>query len=81
MRTQIGWYSPGSKRFCYSDVKEAHLTGHEDYTIPVFADDESNEVMIRILRNQLAILRALSNQSAAACQLTEECIKKLLRNH
>ena len=36
-RKQIGWYNPGSKRFCYMDVKEhAQLDSYASYTIPVY---------------------------------------------
>jgi len=34
---QIGWYDPGSKRFCYTDVKEASPDQHKGYTVPVYA--------------------------------------------
>ena len=33
---QLGWYDPGSKRFCYSDEKEAWPDTKQGYTIPVF---------------------------------------------
>lgn len=38
---QIGWYNPGSHRFCYTDEKEARPDNHTAYTVPVyiFRDD------------------------------------------
>lgn len=84
MRTQIGWYDPGSKRFCYSDVKKASVTMYDGYTVPVFADTESDRAMIRVLKNQSVILGILqseySDQSAllaTAQKLTVECVKAL----
>lgn len=35
---QLGWYDPGSKRFCYSDEKEAWPDTKQGYTIPVFTN-------------------------------------------
>jgi hypothetical protein len=35
--TQIGWFDPGSKRFCYTDTKEVHPESNAGHTIPVFA--------------------------------------------
>ena len=32
---QIGWFDPGSKRFCYTDVKEHSPNHHASYTEPV----------------------------------------------
>lgn len=32
----IGWYHPASKRFCYTDVKDAEPDQHKGYTIPVY---------------------------------------------
>lgn len=40
-QVQIGWFCPGSKRFCYSDEKP-HRADREDYTIPVFAQLETD---------------------------------------
>jgi hypothetical protein len=34
---QIGWFDPASKRFCYSDEKEAWPDTKQGYVIPVFA--------------------------------------------
>lgn len=33
---QIGWFDPGSKRFCYTDTKEVHPESNAGHTIPVF---------------------------------------------
>ncbi len=33
---QIGWFDPGSKRFCYSDERETWPDTKQGYTIPVF---------------------------------------------
>lgn len=84
MRTQIGWYDPGSKRFCYSDVKKASVTTYGGYTVPVFAVTGSNRAVIRVLKNQSVILGVLqdkySDQSdllTTAHQLTAECVKAL----
>lgn len=33
---QIGWFDPGSKRFCYTDEKEHSHLGMPAYTIPVY---------------------------------------------
>ncbi len=38
LRQRIGWYSPGTKRFCYSDVKDAYPASHESYSVPVFIE-------------------------------------------
>lgn len=43
MRTQIGWYDPESQRFCYSEVKE-RCKGYACYVVPVFAEDERDEI-------------------------------------
>lgn len=37
-RKQIGWYCPGSKRFCYSDEKEQAPDYKRSYTVPVFVE-------------------------------------------
>lgn len=41
--TQIGWFDPGSKRFCYTDEKEYDQAQNRNrktgYTHPVFAID------------------------------------------
>ena len=37
--TQIGWFDPGSKRFCYTDEKDHFAPRNDDYTHPVFAVD------------------------------------------
>lgn len=40
--TQIGWFDPGSKRFCYTDEKEFHSarpSRFQSYTHPVFSID------------------------------------------
>lgn len=37
-RQQIGWFNPGSKRFCYSDEKEAWPANCVCYSIPVFIE-------------------------------------------
>ncbi len=40
--TQIGWFDPGSKRFCYTDEKEYHSARSnrfQSYTHPVFSID------------------------------------------
>ena len=36
---QIGWFNPGSKRFCYTDEKEVHPQHHTSYTKSVFVAD------------------------------------------
>ncbi len=36
---QIGWFDPASKRFCYSDEKEAWPDRRRGYTVPVFTLD------------------------------------------
>lgn len=33
---QIGWYNPGTKRFCCMDVKESTPAAHTTYTEPVY---------------------------------------------
>ena len=33
----IGWYHPGSKRFCYKDVKKYQPETRKGYTMPVYA--------------------------------------------
>ena len=33
---QIGWFNPGSKRFCYTDEKEFSPQHNASYTKPVF---------------------------------------------
>ena len=45
----IGWYDPGSHRFCYTDVKE-NMSGHKAYTVPVYAriDDDISKLKERI---------------------------------
>ena len=35
-REQIGWFDPGSKRFCYTDEKQHHHAGMAAYTTPVY---------------------------------------------
>jgi hypothetical protein len=35
---QIGWWNPGSKRFCYLDEKAARPGRYSDYVVPVYAD-------------------------------------------
>ncbi len=35
--TQIGWFNPDSKRFCYSDEKETYPGYNIRYVVPVFA--------------------------------------------
>lgn len=41
--TQIGWFNPGDKRFCYTDEKEYDQKRkqkyYDNYTHPVFAID------------------------------------------
>lgn len=37
--TQIGWFNPASKRFCYTDEKEVWPDRRSSYTHPVFAID------------------------------------------
>jgi hypothetical protein len=39
-KKQIGWFDPGSKRFCYTDEKEHRQSGMPAYTIPVYAIEE-----------------------------------------
>lgn len=34
---QIGWFDPGSKRFCYTDEKDYRADRHKSYTVPVYA--------------------------------------------
>lgn len=36
LRVQLGWYNPGSKRFCYMDVKREMPATHTTYTEPVW---------------------------------------------
>ena len=38
LRQRIGWYDPDTKRFCYSDVKDAYSASHASYLIPVFIE-------------------------------------------
>ncbi len=33
----IGWYSSGSKRFCYKDEKQTRPNHYKGYTLPVYA--------------------------------------------
>ena len=33
---QIGWFNPGSKRFCYTDEKQHMQSNKASYTVPVF---------------------------------------------
>lgn len=84
MRKQIGWYNPGSGRFCYSDVKEANHATYTAYTVPAFTCAGDDRIITRVLENQLAILLALRDRYTdqtepltTACQCTEECIEEL----
>lgn len=44
----IGWYDTGSKRFCYTDVKDTFRK--ESYTVPVYAhlSDDVKQLKERI---------------------------------
>ena len=33
----IGWFCPGSKRFCYTDEKQAWPVSRQAFTVPVYA--------------------------------------------
>lgn len=39
-REQVGWLDPGTKRFCYCDIKDGFPDTHERYTLPVFRGEE-----------------------------------------
>ena len=41
MRKQLGWYEPKSLGFCSCEVKIRKAEQYAEYTIPVFADDET----------------------------------------
>ena len=53
--TQIGWFDPGSKRFCYTDEKEYDVKQNRgrltSYTHPVFSidPDTANRLSVQIM--------------------------------
>ncbi len=49
--TQIGWFDPGSKRFCYSDEKEYDPERRTFYTEPAFVVDAAIETPNELLRH------------------------------
>lgn len=46
--SQIGWFHPGSKRFCYDDEKVHFAPRKDDYTQPVFAIDPESAKRISV---------------------------------
>jgi len=40
---QVGWYDPGSKRFCYLDEKEYSAEHFRGYTVPVYLPKSPKE--------------------------------------
>jgi hypothetical protein len=57
--TQIGWFEPGSKRFCYTDEKKTWPDSHSDYTHPVFAIDSqtASRLMVHLQEPELPELK------------------------
>ena len=46
--TQIGWFDPASKRFCYDDEKVAFAPRNDDYTHPVFSIDPDTAKLLSV---------------------------------
>jgi hypothetical protein len=50
--TQIGWFDPGSKRFCYTDEKEYDEAQGKNrktgYTHPVFCVDPETAIRLTV---------------------------------
>ena len=67
---QIGWYDPGSHRFCYTDVKK-NMSGHEAYTVPVYAhmDDDVSKLKERIKELE-KLLKEIKKEPLAAMKIS-----------
>lgn len=57
---QVGWFSPQSHRFCYTDEKDVCPDSHKDYNIPVFAIDKD-------IVSQLSIQLGIKNKICPWC--------------